>query len=303
MEGIRVHDLVLKGLNGSNPLAFLAALGALEGAGGATGSVRLAWHYDGEWHPVLTCDAADLDELVDQLDRDRRACVFDPALSLTYHHKRDLKPPPGVFRDYLKNLLDGTTSADRRSVDWASAFATDVAVDRKGNTKPTALHFTAGQQEFLQMVGDLVTQVTRDDLREAIEGPWRYERLLPVLAWDATASRDYALRATDPSTDKKRGVPGADWLALRGLTYLPAVPQGARVATTGCRGGWKDGKFRWPLWTVPLTGAVIRSVLRQATDEMPATERAARGIGIVLCSGIKRSDQGGYGSFTPASVV
>jgi hypothetical protein len=153
------------------------------------------------------------------------------------------------------------------------------------------------------MVGELVGKVTKDDLRETLQGPWRYERSLPVLGWDATSSRDYALRASDPSTDKKRGVPGADWLAVRGLTFFPAVPQGNRVMTTGCSGGWKDGTFRWPLWTVSLPASVIRSVLCQKVEDMTKHERRARGIGGVFSSGIKRSDQGGYGSFEPASVA
>jgi hypothetical protein len=123
------------------------------------------------------------------------------------------------------------------------------------------------------------------------------------MGWDATASRDYALRASDPSTDKKRGVPGADWLAVRGLTFVQTVPRGSRVATTGCVGGWKDGRFRWPLWTVPVSAPVIHSLLRQDVEVMPHRERAARGIGVVFSSGIKRSDQGGYGSFEPSSVT
>jgi hypothetical protein len=118
-----------------------------------------------------------------------------------------------------------------------------------------------------------------------------------------TSSRDYALRATDPSTDKKLGVPGADWLAVRGLTFLPTFPRGSRVMTTGCVGGWKDGRFRWPLWTVSLTAPVIRSVLCQDVEAMAKHERGARGVGVVFSSGIRRSDQGGYGSFQPASVV
>ena len=298
-----MHDVTLHGLDGGNPLGFLAALGALEGALDDSTEARLTWRREGEWRPVLTSTFADVTALVDRLDHDRRACASDPALALAYGGKKDLKPSPGDFRTYLTRLLEKTTATERRSVDWASAFATDVAVDNNGNTKPTALHFTAGQQQFLQMVGELVTNVTKDDLREALEGPWRYERPLPVMGWDATDAREYALRATDPSTDKKRGVPGADWLAVRGLGYFPTVPRGSRVMTTGCRGSWKDGALQWPLWTVPLTPAVIRSTLRLDVEQMSAAERTARGIGMVLRSGIRRSDQGGYGSFSPASVL
>jgi len=245
----------------------------------------------------------DMEALITGLDSDRRECVDDPALALKYDGKRDLKPPPSAFRAYLTQLTEPSSANDRRSIDWAAAFATDVASDNNGNTKPTALHFTAGQQQFLQMVAELVSKVGHDELHEALKGPWTYTRSLPVMGWDATGSRDYALRASDPSTAKKLGVPGADWLAIRGLTFLPTVPRASRIMTTGCVGGWKDGRFRWPLWTVALNAAVVRSVLCQDVEAMTRQERAARGIGVVFSSGIKRSDQGGYGSFAPASVV
>lgn len=122
------------------------------------------------------------------------------------------------------------------------------------------------------------------------------------MSWDSTSNRDYALRASDPSLDKKLGVPGADWLAVRGLAMLPVAPRGTRVMTTGCTGGWKDGQFTWALWTVPLNAAVIKTLLGQTVGLMTPHERRARGIGAVLTSGIRRSDQGGYGSFEPATV-
>lgn len=294
-----MDELVLSGLDGANPLGFLAALGTLAAAPDA----RLGWRYQGAWRPVLTSLFAEMGALIDCIDADRSSCAGDPALTLHYDGKRDLKPPPSVFHDYLTNLTALAGPGNRRSVDWASAFATDVAVDNNGNTKPTALHFTAGQQQFLQMVTELANAVTKDDFREAFEGPWRYERALPVMGWDATSSRDYALRASDPSTDKKLGVPGADWLAVRGLVLFPTAPAGNRVMTTGCAGGWKDGRFQWPLWTVSLSAPVIRSVLSLEFEQMHALERRDRGIGAVFSSGIKRSDQGGYGSFEPASVV
>jgi hypothetical protein len=127
---------------------------------------------------------------------------------------------------------------------------------------------------------------------------------LPVLGWDGTASRDYALRASDPSTDKKQGVPGADWLAFRSLALLPVAPQGDRIVTPGCYGGWKDGCFEWPLWTVSLEAEVVRSLLGLGDiGKTKPNERKALGLGIVYQSRIKRSDQGGYGSFAPAQVV
>jgi hypothetical protein len=164
------------------------------------------------------------------------------------------------------------------------------------------LHFTAGQQQFLKMVLELATGVNSDDLREALIGPWRYTRSLPVMGFDATAGRDYALRASDPSGDKKQGVPGADWLAVRGLAGMRVVPAGDRLMTTCCIGGWKTGLFRWPLWYPALDRSMTHTLLRLSPADMPGTERNSRGIALVLECRIRRSDQGGYGSMTPAAV-
>jgi len=298
---VATFELTLPGIDGSNPLGFLAAFGTLLALDQS--QAKLRWQWDGAWHPVLTSDIPTVSALARALDRDRQMCIGDSALALEYSGKRDLKPPPELFRAYLESLVAEAGLGSRRSVDWAAAFATDIAVDNNGNTKPTALHFAAGQQQFLQMVRDLAVGATSDDLLEAIQGPWRYSRPLPVMGWDSTASRDYALRANDPSTDKKLGVPGADWLAIRGLASLPTAPVGNRIVTTGCTGGWKSGRFQWPIWTVGIGVEVLRSLFAQDFADIAAPERLARGIGAVFSAGIKRSDQGGYGSFEPAVVA
>lgn len=299
-----MNELVLTGLDGSNPLGFMAALGVLEVLSDPGEVATLRWRQDGVWRPIIAAPGLDLETLLARIERDRLSCASEAALDLEYGGTRDLKPPPGVFRAYLQALVEGSSPTARRGVDWAAAFATDVAVDNNGNTKPTALHFTAGQQTWLSMVQKLRDELTLDDLREALLGPWRYERTLPVLGWDSTASRDYALRASNPSFDKKAGVPGADWLAVRGLPFLPAVPDGRRVSTTGCTGEWKTGRFSWPLWDVALTRSVVRSLLRiPALREVRLPQRRALGVAEILECGIKRSDQGGYGGFSPSAVI
>ena len=296
-------DLVLTGIDGSNPLGFLAALGALEVATCQAASARLRWAEEGVWRPVLGCEGADIDTLCTWIEADLVACRSEPALDLEYDGKRDLKPPPGEYHRYLERLAADASQEERRGVDWAAAFASDVIVDNNGNTKPTALHFTAGQQQFLKMVQELLAGIERDDIRRALCDPWHGYRQLPVMGWDATDSRAYALRASNPSTDKKLGIPAADWLALRALSFVPVAPIGKRLHTTGCIGDWKTGAFRWGLWTVSLTRDVIRSQMRLDLAGMSKEERNARGIGVVFRCGIRRSDQGGYGNFDPAAVI
>lgn len=300
--------LLLTGLDGTNPLGFLAALGVLNvltDAAPAGVAPTLAWTYRGAWRPVVSSgETLTTEALVETVMADLATWKKEPAIDLEYDGVRDLKPPPAIYRAYLERLLEKAGPSSRRSVDVAAAFATDVAVDGSGNTKPTALHFTAGQQEFLGMVRELVGGTTEEDVLEALKGPWRYARSLPVLKWDATVFRDYALRAGDPSKEAPTGVPGADWLAFRGLPFIRVVPRGRQVLTTGCFGAWKTGGFRWPLWSAPLSQETVRSVL--AVPRLPMMEereRRARGIAVVFEARIRRSDQGGYGNFSPASVV
>lgn len=313
-----LRELMLEALDGSNPLGFLAALGALRvlSEQEVDAPPRLRWQNEGIWRPVLEGDHT-RDTLVAALAADVESWRSDPALDLHYAKDEgadklahDLKPKPERFRTYLLGLLDSQSERRDRALAYAAAFGTEIATDNNGNVKPTALHFTAGQQEFLAMVEQLlngakgVPGVTAEDIEEALFGPWRYARPLPVLGWDGTASRDYALRASDPSKDKKEGVPGADWLAFRALALLPVAPRESRVVTPGCYGGWKDGYFQWPLWSVPLDADVVRSLVGGPNIEAaPPGTRAALGIGIMFRSRIKRSDQGGYGSFAPAQVI
>jgi hypothetical protein len=316
-----MSEVVFTGLDGKNPLGFLAALGALNAvadrADNAISQPRLAWRAAGTYRPVLL-DGPDRKALLDLLVTDLQSFAGEPALELRYRKRgegseaHDLKPPPEEFVKYLRALV---ASDGKRSLAFAAALATDVAVDNNGSTKPTALHFTAGQQEFLAMVDALRRGVTRDDLEEALFGPWQYARALPVLQWDNSQARDYALRAGDPSKEKKMGVPGADWLAFRGLPFVRVAPistragvaSGAgrdRIGTTGCRGGWKTGFFRWPIWTGFLTRSVVSSLVTspELFEADPRTLRP-RGVPIVFESAIVRTDQGGYGSFSPASVA
>jgi hypothetical protein len=302
-------SLLLTGLDGANPLGFLAALGVLNVlSDGASTDVTptLAWAYRGSWRPIVSSgdDGMTVEALAKKVMADLATWKKEPAIDLEYDGVRDLKPRPDVYRAFLERLVAKAEPTRRRSVDLAGALATDIAVDRSGNTKPTALHFTAGQQEFLAMVKELMEGMREEDVLEAIAGPWRYARSLPVLKWDATVFREYALRAADPSKEEPTGIPGADWLAFRGLSFIRVAPRGRQIHTTGCFGGWKTGGFRWPLWSSALAPETVRSVLAYPElEQVPERARRARGIAVVFEARIRRSDQGGYGSFSPAAVV
>lgn len=110
------------------------------------------------------------------------------------------------------------------------------------------------------------------------------------------------------------GVPAADWLALLGLVFFPTcVGTHGRTGelvlrTSGCDQAWKRSALRWPLWKVPLdrdtTWSLVGSgaLVGQRAKPDRSTLRA-QGVLRVLQAPIRRSDQGGYGSFGGASVL
>lgn len=307
-------ELVLTGLDGTNPLGYLAALGTLRVLSENGVDARLSWRLLDAWRPVLRSEGLERDGLLDVLKKDVEAWRRDaPELELAYEKTTksgtrsiyELKPPPAVFQAYAASAVEQGRSGMRRWADYVAAYAAahaGLGVDNGGYTKPTALHFTAGKLLFVEAVRKLVGEVQPDDLQEALFGPWRYERTLPVLGWDVLAGeRDYALRATDPSSDKKAGIPGADWLGFRGMAFFPVVLRDGVAVTTGFEGRGKRYIFHWALWDQPLSADVAKTMVAARWDRATEVERRARGIALVLKSRVRRTDQGGYGSFAAAS--
>lgn len=308
--------MVLTGLDGMNPLGFMAAVGlmrVLDRCTGHDGACRLAWQNDGRWTPRL--EIPDGLDPVAEVASHAEECKEPPELSLEYKGKHDLKPPPEDFvafqaaaLDRAESRLAETGTPDRTWVDFVAAYAPGVATDGKGMTKPTAFHFTAGQQLFLDAVRKLADGLTEKDVRTALFGPWDYSSPLPTLRWDALAERSHALLGFDPSKDKVKGNPGADWLAFQALPLFPTVPRpvpghAPRVGTTGFQRDHDGEWFTWPLWR-PMAGlGAARSLLaRGRFGQLRPGERTALGVSIVLRSQVRRTGQG-YGSFTPAQVV
>lgn len=293
----------LSGLIGTNPLGFFAALGALDVAHRAGLTVALRWTDDIEPVAVLT-GVSDVEALAGLADADRQTWLHSPILTWPSDGVRpvDLKVSQADLRHWIAATLD---SDDRCHADLMSALVAEGAVAGKGESKPTHLHFTAGQQKFLVMVRTLATAVGPADLQLALSGPWSRSSPLPVLGWEAGQERVYAFRGSDPGPEKKLGTPGADWLAFLGLTYFPVANHRERLLTTGCSPEWKRGWFRWPLWSGNLSSDVVRSAL--ADDELwrlNPTSLALRGVSRILEAPVRRSEQGGYGSFgSPSDVL
>jgi hypothetical protein len=126
---------------------------------------------------------------------------------------------------------------------------------------------------------------------------------LPSLSWDSTVARQYALRAGNPSKEKRGSVPAANWLGVVGLSFFPVTVLKHRLVTTRVAGGWKDAVLSWPLWSPPASAPTVAALLRSDILRLSKGNRDAFGVYQVFTARILRSDQGGYGSFAPATVA
>lgn len=299
-----LEDLACTGLDGTNPLGFLAGLGVLSACDRMMPDARptLHWTEGFDCHAVLG-GVGDLDTVVNAVMADLEVWRTSPAL---YFDAGDGPIPDVKFasNDEVRAYLRACDRADDggRSVGLATALLAEFVVDGQGKAKPTDLHFLAGRQLLLLAARKLVEPndgVTADDLRGAITGPWHRASTLPSFMWDVNDDRVYALTGRNPAGITKPTEPGAELLALLGLASFPVQREPGRrgrIRQPGSGGGWKRGSLSWPLWSDPAT-------LRSARSLISTTDQRRTGAFLRLESTILRSDQGGYGSFRPPTRV
>jgi len=297
----------LVGVDGSNPLGFLAALGLVRLVPGT----KLGFSDDGSFRAFVDGLDESESDLATFIANDAKAAEDRSApWRFTYtkaatkkqgpQEVADLKPPPDDFKRFLSTCVEDWLSGNEEAAGYAAAYGTDVAVDGKGNTKPTAFHFTAAQQTFLGAVEGIRASVTQVWVKKSLfEG--HGEKPGSNLRWDPASERNWALMANNPSSDGTRVDAPLEWLAFRGLPLLPSFPRGTRIVTTGVVGRGDDMTFTWPLWSVPASRHTIRSVLQVDWTRNPK-ERAARGVFAICSSAIRRTRQG-FGNFGPCAVT
>lgn len=304
--------LRLAALQARNPLGFLAAVGTLEVAARFFPEARLQW--SGSLNPRAVLTGVSLEDLYAAVTRDQADVADSSILNWSNNGSclADLKISGPDLSAWARDIqADVLGSPDR---DWLSdlwcGLVSEFGLDNKGTSKPTHFHFTAGQQRFLTMVRELArTPPERFD--EAWFGPWRMDSPAPVLGFDNREERAFALRAINPASEKKLGVPGADWLAFRGLAMYPTATFKGRLRTRACEAAWKESEFRWPVWTQPLSRDTVKSLLGDprlvegstVNRRDSGSQLAQRTVERIYAAPIRRTDQGGYGSFGPAQVL
>ncbi len=316
-------SLPLVGLDGSNPLAFLAALGTLRTLSLALPDerVKMSWSAkQGFWCPSIHCPLEKDPEqfiavLHAQLQQSRNRPAFDIGDNLNL--------PAQTFRKLLLqvtyNLEAMPSDSARIDADFLAAFGSDAIADENGVMEDTAFRTMsgAGHQHFLKFFRELVVKTEESHLERALLHRWDYadEGRGRTLRWDPSEDRRYALRWNDPSGDPVKTMRGANRLAIEALPMLTTMPTSNGLATTAVQAsGRRNTFFIWPVWSPMIDMHVVRSLLtyacrlrldRQRANENGQEEisktRTALGIAALFASA--RITTGKFRNFTPSSPV
>ena len=269
---VKPHEpLVLSGIDGSNPLAFLSALGLFrtisEGSPGS--GFRMAWtRHLGAWRPAIFSSInCNLDEehILELLETHlsvepeehpalRLAKVFDAADNASKRRE--------VFARIAKNSrLD-----DRTDADWLSCNGSDIA----GPDSISQLQTTRRDYHAINITG-LVNGTTREHIQRSLFRPWDYSDPIAgvSLHLEPREDRRHAYQWHTPSGDPTRkhygGMIGANRLALEAWPLFQSLPGKERLNTVGfCGVKANDTRFSWPIWGTPIPLAILPSVLARS---------------------------------------
>lgn len=304
------YQIELTGINGGNPLGFLAALGTVRCCDLRWPQAKISWHQGAFWYPIVHLDErVDQHELVEWLSQHLR----NTGTRTAWQIGDDLKITPEDFATWARKARSAFLhEADGDLAAWIAAFGSEAVPNQDGMIQDTALRTMAGagHQHFVGFMRGLAEATTSAQIKNALFGPWTYESLPKALSmrWDPDDDRHYALRWQNPSSDKIKTVRGANRLAVEAIPFFTTQPSTRRLQTTGFHGS----KWRWPIWIPPISCSEIASVLGlrdihrmvEAADQRRQRLRhslAQRGIAdIYTCERVTR---GKFRNFTPAQPV
>lgn len=327
-------SVLLGGVDGGTPLGFLAALGLLQalterdGGGGEPGSCpKLAWQQLDAWRPIVH-GIRSIDDIVAAVHDDARAWADAPVLQFQYVKVEKkgpkavggLKAPVAALRAWL---LDRRQARDDRALAYAAALMCESATDEIKNPATSEQHeqegipisrdarldrsaertffdFTARNAQFLDQLQHIRAHLSADIIRAALERGDSDAGTPRSMDWDPTADTPGAIY----TGYQRRFLPAHEWLAFRGLVYLPITGEGTSVRNTACSGRRLDGEFCWPLWDRPAALDAVRSLVAYPRlSHLDASARRALGIVSVMCAQLTKKADGRSGTFSPSRPV
>ena len=262
----------LRGIDGSEPIGFLAGLGTLRLLDRITNEAKLAWkELGGGWYPYfivedMECSAEHLAGLVSNaLQVLAGSGEFGVA-----HMGEKIGIDKAIFRKHatrailhfsVVNKEEQLTQSDAAmTAATLAACASDAIIEKSGAVSYTALSFSNGASGQL-LLKDFLTAArlcTPERLTSTFTGT-PVSEYITSLNWDPKDQRAAAHRWRDPAAEKQPVDPGINALAFMGMAYFTAVP-GKRLFTLG----WRNQKPRglaWPLWEQPLSTDVVATCI------------------------------------------
>jgi hypothetical protein len=290
----------LTGIDGTNPLGFVAAMGVVAAAGG-----KLSWAANGgRWTPVVSLEV-DRSELVDLLHERLQVMPYAYTFAETdmapfddFKEKKAAedgdtakRKPKGVrvvteevFRGALQRCADDPAELER-----LAAHTCTVALREGVRVRTTAVRSVSGQIRYLSNLRAIVNACKREDIERALFGTWHYARATPKLGLDPRG-----LIENIPQNISELGSVaeiGAERLAAEGLRGLPTSIHRGRLVTRGYNGT----AFRWALPERPRTVHATSDLLGAQglfSGEEVARWAKAQGVCAVYESAVERYGQG-----------
>ena len=231
--------LLLNGLDGSNPLGFLAAIGTAVVLQDVFPEIRLGWEQTGGgWRPSLAGCGDDEQEFAEKLSealRDASMTVFDVDNRMPFDAEK--------FFLKLRDVQSCSSIANRREADFLSSFGTELYPNEKngqfqdsrfrmvrsGDSKGQGLPFYARKMR---------KDLRIDHVRRTLFNAWDYEDEGYSLRWDPIEDQRYALRWGDPSKLKQGTMLAANSLAIEALQWFPVNARWEPSANYGISTSW-----------------------------------------------------------------
>lgn len=326
-----MKPIQLTGLHGNTPIGAMAAFGLLRVLSClAEKQATLHFGKAPTFYAEICCEGVNnsdgLIHLLMQTLAGRSQAWF-----LHWSSVNDIKVEPNEFRyKGIKPALEQYRDGDREAIEFITAFGSDAVVDGKGNVKPTAFHFTSGQQRFLKCAFKAAQTIdtshrpgkrstaqaqataVENTLREGLIGPWNYQDKVHSLSWDPQTEALHALESGSPSDAKARCAPAAVWLAFESLPLFPTMPtinnRGEVVlATAGFAAAGRNAEFRWPVWHAPALLGDLKVLLNHPIKNPSKSRNSSAalsdaGVIQVFTSQCQRDGNGG-GTFRNATLV
>ena len=276
------EGLLLRGLDGANPLAFLAALGTLRTLAIALPAekVTMSWEQaEGAWRPRVWCSLkTDGDLLIEKLDS---TLIHDRSI----HPIRfiEYKTSNEQAAQFYKAVREHKP-VDEAQGGWITSLTSDIHPDATSPLQLTRSDYYVGN------LVQIIANTRQEHIRKGLLQHWRYDDALSgqSLHLEPSEDRRHAYQWHQPSGDPGRSragnMLGANRLAIEAMPLFLGLPSNipTRLLLTGWTGvRADDATWTWPIWQDRLPLAVVPSVLglvELQQNNLPAESLIARGV-------------------------